>query len=196
MEPLTFISQYNNEYRELISFAWNGKHSKEFEDLNQDYRRRIIEFIIENNHLYVPLELTRDIFLEESLWAIEAWCVYQKYHLIGERLLKDGGIKYIDDFLQGAFSSFDTYCSSRTMNIYDYDLISLINELKIRKRNSTDKETIKKYSSGIELFEKYIKGNPREGIVSFTGEVRVTNVKEIKPSSIHRIIEKLKKIKR
>lgn len=140
MEPIIFLSEYDAELKSLICFEWNGKHGVGFEDANQEFRRNILNYIFENDQLFIPKELVRDLFLAESLWARESWCVYQKYHLIGEKLLRLGGTQYIEDFLEGAFSSFDTYCSCRMMNLVDYNIVNIIIELKNRIKESTDPE--------------------------------------------------------
>ncbi|WP_054027702.1 hypothetical protein [Bacillus sp. FJAT-28004] len=193
MEPLLFLSEYDAELKPLICFKWNEKHGDGFEDANQEFRRYIMNYIFENDQLYISKELVSDLFLAESLWAKEAWCVYQKYHLIGEKLLRSGGIQYIDDFLEGAFSSFDTYCSCRMMNLVDYNISNLIYELKNRIKEATDPEQKKRYVNGIELFKLFIEGDPSEGIVSLTGSVKVQNIKEVRYNIFSKILNKLKR---
>jgi hypothetical protein len=192
MELLAFVSGYNADSKSLICFNWNGKHSSDFEDYNQPFRRTILNYIFEIDQTDIRVELLRDLFLAEAFWAREAWCVYQNFHVIGEKLIRYGGMPYIDDFLEGAFTSFDTYCSSRMMELFDYDFSHLINELKTRKKKAKDSESRQRYKNAIELFKTYMKGNPKEGIISITGSVAVKDVKEMKHNLFSRLLKRFK----
>ncbi|KRF31634.1 hypothetical protein [Paenibacillus sp. Soil787] len=197
MDLLSFSTGYKINNRNLILFDWNGKHANEFVDSNQQYRRSIIKFVIENEQIFFPVELIRDLFLEEAKWSVQAWSVEFDFHKLGEKLIRYGKDKFLNDFLVGAFSSFDTYCSSRMMNLQRFEIESVIEELKKRIKDPESKDYKDKYESGIELFESYLKGNQREGLIQLTGDVRVSNIKVIKPSKIKTIFRTIyKKLKR
>jgi hypothetical protein len=197
MDLLSFSTGYTSQDQVKFSFNWNGKHAKELVDSNQEFRRNLIKFVIENDQLYFPIDLIRDIYLEEAKWSVQAWSVGFDFHKLGERLIRFGKNMYINDFLIGAFSSFDTYCSSRMMNLEIFEVELVLEELKRRLKDPDFKEYKDKYESGIELFESYIKGNQRQGLYQLNGDVQVTNVRIVKPNNlISRIRTLIKKIKR
>ncbi|RKP44060.1 hypothetical protein D7Z26_26990 [Cohnella endophytica] len=197
MELLSFSTGYDVSNRNHIIFDWNGKHANEFVDSNQQFRRNIIKFVIENDQLFFPIELYRDLFLEEAKWSVQAWSVGIDFHKLGEKLIRYGKDKFLNDFLIGAFSSFDTYCSSRMMNLKRFEIEAVLEELKKRINDPDCKDFIDKYDSGIELFEGYLKGTQREGLFQLTGDVKVSKIKVIKPSKIKTMIKTIyNKLKR
>ncbi|RKP57937.1 hypothetical protein D7Z26_00010 [Cohnella endophytica] len=177
MELLSFSTGYDVSNRNQIIFDWNGKHANEFLDSNQQFRRNIIKFVIENEQVFFPVELYRDLFLEEAKWSVQAWSVGFDFHKLGEKLIRYGKDKFLNDFLIGAFSSFDTYCSSRMMNLKRFEIEAVLEELKKRINDPDCKDFIDKYDSGIELFEGYLKGTQREGLFQLTGDVKVSKLK-------------------
>lgn len=179
MELLSFATEYTSQAQNKINFNWNGKHSSEFVDYNQQFRKSIITFIIENDQIYFPVELIRDLFLAEAKCAVEAWGIGFDFQVLGEKLLRYGKNKYLDDFLIGAFSSFDTYCASRMMNLEQYEVEAILEELKIRKNAPSSKELNGKYELGIELFKTYLQGKQREGLISLKGPIPIQNVRVV-----------------
>ncbi|OBR68946.1 hypothetical protein A7K91_15070 [Paenibacillus oryzae] len=197
MDLLSFSTGYTAQDQNQISFNWNGKHANEFFDSNQQFRRNIISFVIENDQLYFPVDLIRDLFLEEAKWSVQAWSVGYDFNILGEKLIRYGKDKFLNDFLIGAFSSFDTYCSSRMMHLERFEVESVLEELKKRLKDPECKDYKDKYDSGIELFESYLEGNQREGLFQITGDIQVTNIRVVKPSKIKNMIRTVyKKIKR
>ncbi|WP_433944935.1 hypothetical protein [Paenibacillus sp. SN-8-1] len=196
MEEREFIRSYNVDSAEKLSFMWNGKHSEGFEDSNQAFRRRIVDFITSSD-LTVPDELLIDILIAESKWAEQAWCVYMKYQLIAERIIKQSGPKYIDEFLDSVFTCFDTYCASLTMNLSGVNINDIVRTTEQRKEQTRDNQMKKLYESGVELFKQHLSGDPAKGLIALTGEVKVNNVKVIQPKLYHRIFRGIKeKMKR
>lgn len=184
MNLLSFSTEYSAQDQPLIMFKWNGKHSTEFIDYNQEFRRNIIKYVLETELPYYSVELIRDLFIEEAKWSVEAWCVGEDFTKLGEKLIEYGKKQYLLDFLIGTFSTFDTYCASRMMNLEQFEIEYILEEL------------VDKYKSGIELFEGYLKGIAREGLYQLNN-VEVKNIQIIKPNKMKNLLRGIyKKIRR
>lgn len=197
MNLLSFSTEYSAQDQPLIMFKWNGKHSTEFIDYNQEFRRNIIKYVLETELPYYSVELIRDLFIEEAKWSVEAWCVGEDFTKLGEKLIEYGKKQYLLDFLIGTFSTFDTYCASRMMNLEQFEIEYILEELKFRSKDRTNKDLIDKYKSGIELFESYLKGIAREGLYQLNSNVEVKNIQIIKPNKMKNLLRGIyKKIRR
>ena len=85
-----FAAHYTPGQREVIRFAWNGKHGAEFHDQNQEFRWAIAVLILSEPRS-IPIVLIRDIVLEDALWSREAWCAPDHFPGMLAILLRRGG---------------------------------------------------------------------------------------------------------
>lgn len=108
-----FVARYApavDEWR--IRFAWNGEHADNFVDRNEAFRGRVIEVVLANLST-APIELVRDLFHAETLWAKEAWCIrYAWVHPLACELVHRGGLRYVEDYLAGKHRGMDSSCSA------------------------------------------------------------------------------------
>ncbi|OPZ87198.1 MAG: hypothetical protein BWY76_00576 [bacterium ADurb.Bin429] len=179
-----FISNYADESRERIAFAWNGEHADEFEDANASFRAQIITYVLENPGV-APVILIRDLFLIEAEWSHEAWCVSNAFAQLGEMLLTRSVDEYLDDFLQGYRATFDTFSACHAIQLDPIILEALIKAINTRLATECDEENRKLLSAGKELFAKIRAGTAAEGLVVLTADTRVTNIRIVKsPGSI------------
>lgn len=72
MTPAEFCRHYTADQRGAIRFEWNGKHSEEFRDSNQDFRFAVVNHILSGQEP-VPIVLVRDVVLEQAAWSAKAW---------------------------------------------------------------------------------------------------------------------------
>lgn len=93
--------------RPRIHFAWNGHHAERFRDANEDFRRRVLDYVLPNLGA-APIELVRDLYDAETAWAQQAWCVNaETVRALAEELLTRGGPAFVEDYLAGKFRGMD-----------------------------------------------------------------------------------------
>lgn len=191
VDLLAFTTSYSEQDQCKISFAWNGKHAKDFVDSNLHFRKGVIRFVLENEQLYFPVELIKDLFLEEAKCSVQAWGIGNDFHKLGEKLIRSGKNIYLDEFLVGAYASFDTYCSSRMMDLQRHEIESILEELNTRIKDPNRVEMKDRYQSGIELFESFLKVAQREGLDQITRDDRATKIKFVRPSKLRKLIRSI-----
>lgn len=111
-----FAENYSKSDFEQIKFDWKGKHGDDFRDPNMDFRMKLCELIKSDLSPYSD-QLIIDLYLELSKSAKETFGVYLSYHLFANELLKRGGTKYFDIYLEGASQSMDTGLMSGRLDL-------------------------------------------------------------------------------
>jgi hypothetical protein len=107
MEDLShFIASYTDADEHRIRFAWNGKHADEFSDANYDFRKKVLEAVLQQPDA-APLSLVRDLFRAETELSREVWCVDNRVATLAEIMLTRGGRASLIEFLRGKCQSFD-----------------------------------------------------------------------------------------
>lgn len=134
-----------------IRFNWNGRHSNEFEDRNYQFRRLVIKQVLQQSDI-APLSLLRDLFRAETLFAKETWCVNRCVSALASLMLTRGKIKVIDDFIDGRYRSFDTYCECSRINISAVLAEEIRAELLRRLTAGTDTSSREVLQSQIDFF--------------------------------------------
>lgn len=152
------ILGYDARDKEKISFKWNGKHGKEFFDANGAYRNKLGVYYClhcEKENLL----LCRDIFIEEAKMAKEAWGVNEIMCILGQRLLKHAPEKFIVDFIEGAFSSFDTYgcCLSVRLEKDEHQKATHALKAYISMLDENSIKTKEKLEDGLEYIKNMVK---------------------------------------
>ncbi len=112
----SFADNYTSDDIDRIKFDWNGEHGDNFLDNNYDFRTKLCDYLISQLNS-VKLELIRDLYLENANSAKETFGVYNKFHLLGDELLKRGGTTYLMDYLKGSMKTMDTYLASGRLTI-------------------------------------------------------------------------------
>jgi len=92
-----FIENYSSNDFDKIKFDWNGKHADEFKDNNLTFRKELVEYIVPYLSS-VNLELIRDLYIELSKLAKEAWGAPKHFNLLGQELILRDYKKYIIDY--------------------------------------------------------------------------------------------------
>ena len=153
-----FIRAYTSADEARIRFEWNGKHSEEFVDRNMDFREMVREAVLENVTA-APLELVRDLFRAETQCSREAWGIAYGANKLAESLVRRGGDRYLDDFLEGKFQSFDASMGS----VFEVDqalAMNLLNVVRQRLQSSPNSPRAELWRAGEQLFLDWI-GNCR-----------------------------------
>lgn len=111
-----FIKNYSSKDFDKIKFDWNGKHADQFKDNNLAFRIELVDFIAakisETN-----IELVKDLYIELSKFAKEAWGAPKHFNILGQELIIRDYKKYLMDYLEGASQSMDTYLDSGRIKI-------------------------------------------------------------------------------
>lgn len=155
-EVQLFVKNYTEKDFELIKFDWNGKHGDEFEDKNYDFRIKICE-TIKNDFSYTSENLIVDLYLELSKCAEESFGVYTSYHLFANELLERTGIKYFDEYIEGASKSMDTGISSGRLTLSKERVSEILNHIQSKMANFETKSEIAGYDFMLERFERLSK---------------------------------------
>jgi hypothetical protein len=103
-----FIEAYTSEDLYRIKFDWNGKHSAEFRDENQKYRKEIWDKI-KSGQAQPHSNLLADLLEAETSFAEEAWGIDSYVHEIAEMMLLRGGAEFVETFWRCKLKSMDTY---------------------------------------------------------------------------------------
>lgn len=154
----TFADNYTSADFDKIKFDWNGEHADKFHDNNYDFRMQLCEFLITQLDK-VKLELIRDLYLELSRWAKEAWCVYGKYHLFAQQLLNRGGTKYLIDYLEGSVQCFDTGLASGRVELTNEQKQNIFDFITTKLETEQSERTTKLLQFGKERFERALNVN-------------------------------------
>ena len=153
-----FIDNYKESDIEYIRFNWNKKHADEFVDTNSKFREKVSVYYLLNCKEDKNSLLIKDLFVEQSKYDKEAWGASEYLFLLGERLLKDSGTKFVYEFLKGAFNSFDTYgcCLSISLDekLVD-DIKSVIYEML--EVSSDDLTAVKLLNNGLDYVDNFLK---------------------------------------
>lgn len=145
-----YICNYASDDTDIL-FNWNGKHSNEFEDRNYQFCRLVIVQVLQQSDI-APLSLLRDLFRAETLFAKETWCVNKCVSTLASLMLSRGKIKVIDDFIDGRYRSFDTYCECSRINISVALAEEIRAELLRRLTAGTDTSSREVLQSQIDFF--------------------------------------------
>lgn len=128
-----------------VRFFCNSKSSNEF-------RQLVIERILQQPDI-APLALLRDLFKAETQHSRESWSVNRCVSALASLMLLRGGIEVINDFIDGRYQSFDTYCECGNIDIP----ISLAQEIctKLIELSAleTDANQQKRLQQNIEFFD-------------------------------------------
>lgn len=155
-ELKSFIRNYQPENNARIKFDWNGKHSDDFEDKNMEFRRAVIAMACSADN--PPILLIRDLFLAETFWAKEAWCIDAEcVRQLGAQLLSRGKSEFVLDFLRGKNSCFDSSMCCATIQV-DVETARTLHDFLSNTLNETKEDKSKLLvESGIEFFDSRLK---------------------------------------
>ncbi|MBP6235787.1 MAG: hypothetical protein KA536_06585 [Saprospiraceae bacterium] len=154
-ELQTFADNYTSADFDKIMFDWNGQHGDNFLDNNYEFRMQLCEFLVPQLDI-TKLILIRDLFIELSKWAKEAWCVYNKYHLLAQQLLTRGGTSFIIDYLTGASQCFDTGLASGRVILTKDQKQNIFNFITNRLESESDEKTLKLLEFGKDRFKRFL----------------------------------------
>ncbi|UOX33946.1 hypothetical protein LXD69_00170 [Flavobacterium sediminilitoris] len=151
-EIQTFAKNYSEKDFDRIKFDWNGKYGDDFEDKNYDFRMQLCE-IIKEDFSYSSEKLILDLYLELSKCAKETFGVYNSFHLFANELLERTGIKYFDEYIEGASKSMDTGLSSGHLDLSNKRINEILSHIKSKMANSKNESEIGKYDYMLKRFE-------------------------------------------
>src|SRR6476660_5740237 len=148
-EIKAFVANYSAASIERIRFVWNGKHGADFSDANQEFRTDVVEVVVDQPHK-APLELVRDLFLEEASWCREAWGSSRHFSELAENVVKKCGVAFLDDFLKGMMMSFDTFGACHQMRLREFEIEEFSQAIEERLKQTPEKRSGSLLESGRE----------------------------------------------
>lgn len=161
----SFAINYSPADFEKIKFDWNGQHGDDFEDKNYQFRSQLCEAI--HDDLAACKEtLILDLFLELSKCAKETFGVYLRYHKFANELLERTGIKYFEQYMEGASQSMDTGMSSGLLNLSEERLVEILNHVKSKLAKSPQNVESSGYEFMLHRFENLYQ-NPENAALSY-----------------------------
>lgn len=140
----SYICSYTSN-NTIIQFGCNSKISNKF-------RQLIIERVLQQPDI-ASLSLLRDLFRAETQCARESWSVNRCVSALASLMLIRGGVEVIDDFIEGRYQSFDTYCECGNIDIPAILAIEICTKMIELLALETDTNQQKKLQQNIELFD-------------------------------------------
>src|SRR5438477_8828798 len=132
-----FIAHYNASDEPLICFDWNGKHADQFQDRNYEFRKEVLAEVFTDMHA-APIELVRGLYRAETKLSKEAWGIDMRVRQLAEHLLRHGGDRFIEDYIEGKLQGFD---ASLAAGSFEVDL-PLAERLLLVVRERLQTETV------------------------------------------------------
>jgi len=105
-----------------------------------------------NNLENTPIDLFRDLFVAETEFSAEAWCVDCRVHRLAELMLIGSGSKYLKDFIEGKRQSFDTYHECGRVRLPREMTLQFLEECKQQLNSKLSEEEILLWEHGVEFF--------------------------------------------
>lgn len=151
IEVSDFILTYSSDKQHEIAFAHDGQNSDTFTDLNLEFRRKVNKAVI-HTPKNVPLDLVRDLYNAEILYAKEAFCISSDVHHLGTILLRRSAATYLKDFLQSRYHSMDTWGETGRVEVSQELAIILKQECQRLLDSPIESQERKLWEDGVEFF--------------------------------------------
>ena len=151
-----FIAKYRPSDRAGVDFDWNGRHGGEFRDGNHDFRKEVLDEVL-SDLAHAPLELVRDLYLAETAFSAEAWCIDLRVGRLGEHLLRKGGDRFIEDYLEGKSRSFDASLAASAFQVDSSLAGHLLSVVRERLQNEEDNHRLALLKYGEETFGRWVR---------------------------------------
>lgn len=179
-----FVANYKEADSVKVAFTWNGKHSAEFQDANQEFRWEVARYCMEHPEL-APPNLLAALFCADAEWSRQAWCSPNHFEQLAGALLTRGGESVLDTFAQGLYTSFDTYGACHHMQLPRHVIISLSEALQQRIPLCADAQRKKFLEGSLELFGKLENGVATQGWQTLPPGASVSDVQVVWPRWYH-----------
>lgn len=150
-----FINNYTADSEKRIRFVWNGEHAEKFSDANIYFRKEVIDYALKYPD-EVSIDLIRDLFRAETEASKEAWRINKCVVPLAKMLLERGGPKYVEDYIQGKFQSFDASLACASIDISLPILKSHLEEIKARLSENPDENRKRLLTAGLDVFTKWV----------------------------------------
>jgi len=188
-----YVANYAETDSERVSFAWNGKHAKEFIDANQEFRWEVVRHCLEHPDL-APLPLLKALLRADAAWSREAWCAPNHFHHLAQTLLVRGRKSSLDTFADCFSASFDTFGACHQLQLPPVVLSELTSALSQRLAAATKHDHRKKLEATLQLFEKLSTGTASQGWATLPPGTPVSNIQVVWPRWYHRLWHHIKAI--
>lgn len=183
----SFIAQYTEGSRSLLSFAWNGRHASEFYDANQEFRWEVAQACIAAPDNASPL-LLEHLFLADAEWSREAWCAPHHFADLGRTLLVRGQEAAVTSFAKGFVSSFDTFGACHELQLPSELTARLLASGREFLAGVPSEIERKPFEAVVELFEKLQQGNAAKGWAKIGPGTPVSGIRVVSsPRWYHRV---------
>ena len=159
-----FVKRYEPSHLGRIDFDWNGKHTNEFEDRNQDFRGEVTSYVVENPGA-ASVHLLQDLLAAYARWSREAWCAPHDYARVAALLLERGGPDVLPSFASSFAATFDTFCACHEMELAPVTIRSLRFRCQEILSTELSEDDRRQWESMQELFEQLAAGTAHHGLV-------------------------------
>ena len=178
-EVASFISNYSESSRMQIDFAWNGKHSAEFADSNQEFRWEVARQCIASPDRASVL-LLEHLFLADAEWAREARRPPEHFAQLGSTLLIRGEVTAVSPFLKGLVRSFDTLGSSHEIRL-PAGLVVRLRQAAEENLSTANEEQQQALEDVLELFGKLETDPDSQGWLKVVPDAPSQNISDATP---------------
>jgi hypothetical protein len=190
-DPRAFAENYTPDQRDLIRFAWNGKHSQEFHDSNQEFRHAVAAVVIADPYC-APVNLIRDLLVEDGDWSHEAWCSPFHFADLATAFLRAGGPQVVSDFAVVINRTFDTFGAAHSIRLTLVEARTFEREAERLLQTESDERARACLESVKVLFAKITNGTAREGWATIPSGTPVRNIKVVHPSPTRRFLDRIR----
>jgi hypothetical protein len=154
-ELRAFIFSYKHCKSENISFCLRKDHMGQSFDANSEFRDDLAYFILSNCCSLIPSDLLRDIYIESAKCSEVLNGSPEYIPFIVELLIKQTGKKFIEDICFYLNASFDFYGACISIDLHDYNVSPLIQEITDLMMKCKSDEEYKKLENGLEFFLRF-----------------------------------------
>jgi hypothetical protein len=187
----SFVAKYSPAGLAHIAFSWNGKHSTEFVDANQEFRWAVVGYCLANSGDPSPLLLAH-LFLADADWSAEAWGSPHHFAQLGALLLQRGEVDALAAFSEGFVRSFDTFGACHAMSLSPSLLARLTIAVTAELATCNDEASVKRLTAARDLFAKLTEGSAAQGWATVAPGTPVSNVRIVWPRWYHKVWTKVK----
>ncbi len=180
MSPEEYVTTYPLGGANAISFNWNGRHSADFVDGNQTFRKAVVDYCLANPDS-APPSLLQQLLTADAAWSREAWCAPNHFPTLASLVLCRCDSEVLPVFAKSMNASFDTFGACHQMELDDATIQRHLLELKRLVACEDNPETVTQLTAAQELLHNLAGGTACQGWVRVEPGTPATNVKVIYP---------------
>gem|GEM_PF-1515560 len=184
MSPEEYVTTYPLGGANAISFNWNGKHSADFVDGNQTFRKAVVDYCLANPDS-APPSLLPQLLTADAAWSREAWCAPNHFPALASLVLSRCDSETLPVFANSMNASFDTFGACHQMELDGATIQRHLLELERLVTCEDNPETVIQLKAAQELLHNLAGGTASQGWVRVEPGTPATNVKVVCPPWYH-----------